>query len=1103
MNMKKIMVLLLISIWIFPVQAQNLSEVKVYEGKEDIPTYKLGPNESSPVFYTGRGVQGAAGHIYPYPAQTSLSDKLTTVTYDMVYLENEYLKVTILPAFGGKLFSAIDKTNGHELFHRNSVIKPDLIGTLGAWISGGIEWCFPHHHRPTTLLPADYIMEKNDDGSATVWIGETERGLRLRGVIGITLHPGRSYIEVNYRLNNTTDITENFLFWANVAVTANENFRTFWPPSQEIGVFHSNTSFTQWPISHQVYRGIDYTSGVDLTWWKNHPSPVSFFFWQAKEGFIGGYDYAKSAGTIHVGDVYENKASKLWQFGPGLEGQNADRKLTDDGKAYVELMTGTFSNNQPDYSWFFPHSVKEATNYWYPIRDIEIAKNATTDASVTLQMRDSKTVFYGFNTTKSYKGAKAVLKNGDEVLVTKKVDIDPATPFTSTFKSKRELDEYQLYVELQDSDGKKLVSYRPYKLQYPKLPEVQEEPKSPQEIESVEDLYLTGRFVEQFSRPGLNPDDYYLEALRKSPDDYRVNIAMGIRRVNQWRYDEAEEYLQKAADKLRVKYIQPKEGELFYYLALAQKGIGKSEEAYRNFFQASWYYEWYSSAYFQLALMESNKGNFEKAIEFVKNAYSNDNNDGGITILYSALLRKQGEQEKALALVNKLLEFDPLNFSAIYEKELLKGNSSLVKWHKNMQDIDNNYLDIALNYVKAGLFDDGINLLSSLENPKNPLVLYYLAWLYSKDNQPSKASEMLVSASRISFDYCFPFRQETEKVLKYAIETDSQNAVACYLLGNLLYDKRPDEAMKTWHLAVQVKNDFPMVWRNLAFGAFYHENDIENSIKYMKKAIAEDPSHPLWYAELENYYDLSQSDFRECLAIMEKNIDIVKMDITAPITLVKLYNLNGEYAKSIDLLKSHHFRTWEGGREIYYHYVDAHVLKAMDLMKDDKNEAAVEELNTAMLYPLNLEVGKPLDDERNAMIYYFLGKAFNKMANMEKAKEFYEKSTLAINTAKWADLTYYQAKSFEELGNSAQATKMFQELITKGKLILEKGIGTSGIGVEEISLKNNKSLSEAYYLQALGNIGLGNVDEANNLLQKALKEYKNNLWAKLYLNNFK
>ncbi|MDR0844836.1 MAG: DUF5107 domain-containing protein, partial [Tannerella sp.] len=581
--MKRITTLFLICAWIFSVKAQNVEPVKVYEGKETIPTYKRGADEASPVFYTGRGVQGAAGHIYPYPAQTSLGEKLTRETYDMVYLENEYLKVTILPAFGGKLFSAIDKTNGHELFHRNSTVKPDLIGTLGAWISGGIEWCFPNHHRPTTLMPADYAMVENADGSATVWVGETERNLGLRGVIGITLHPGRAYIETVYHLTNDQDITRNFLFWANVAVTANPTFRTFWPPSQETGVFHSNTSFTEWPISHQVYNGIDYSAGVDLTWWKNHPDPVSFFFWQGREGFVGGYDYAQKAGTIHVADVHNNKTSKLWQFGPGLQGQNARRKLTDDGKAYVELMTGTFSNNQPDFTWFFPHSVKEAFNYWYPLRDIEIAKNANLDASVTLQMRDARTVFYGFNTTAPFKDARVLLKHGDETLASKTIDIDPATPFTATYKSKKDVTESELYIELQDNTGTQLIFYRPYEYKHPQLPETQEAPRMPQEIESVEDLYLAGRFVEQFSRPGVNADDYYLEALKKAPDDYRVNIALGIRRVNQWRYGEAEQYLQKASDKLRVKYLQPKEGELFYYLALAQKGLGKTDDAYRNF----------------------------------------------------------------------------------------------------------------------------------------------------------------------------------------------------------------------------------------------------------------------------------------------------------------------------------------------------------------------------------------------------------------------------------------------------------------------------------------------------------------------------------------
>ena len=1098
--MKKTFTLLLLAVWSFSLTAQNVSEVKIYEGKETIPTYKKGADETSPIFYTGRGVQGAAGHIYPYPAQTNLGDKLTMETYDMVYLENEYLKVTILPAFGGRLFSAIDKTNGHELFHRNSTIKPDLIGTLGAWISGGIEWCFPHHHRTSTLLPADYVMVKNEDGSATVWVGETERDLGLRGVIGITLHPGRSYIETVYRLSNSNDVTKNFLFWANVAVTANENFRTFWPPSQEIGVFHNNNDFVHWPIAREEYRGVDYSSGVDLTWWKNHPEPVSFFFWKGKEGFVGGYDYAQKAGTVHVGDIYNNKTSKLWQFGPGLQGQNARRKLTDDGKAYVELMTGSFSNNQPDYTWFSPHSVKEAFNYWYPIRDIEISKNSTLDASVTLQMRDTKTIFYGFNTTRPFKGANVILKYGDESIASRTIDIDPATPFTATYKSKKELDEYQLYIELQDNKGNKLVSYTPYKHQFPELPEVQKEPLPAREIESVEDLYLTGRFVEQFSRPLLNPDDYYLEALKKSPDDYRVNIALGIRRVNQWRYEEAEAYLKKAADKLKTDYIQPKEGEIFYYMALAQKGMGKNEDAYKNFFQATWYNEWFSSSYYQLALMESNRGDYEKALGLVRYAYSTNNNDASISILYSSLLRKQGKQKEAMALVDNLLKTDPLNFAAVYEKELLQGNSSVSKWHKNMQDIENNYINIALHYLNAGFFDDALRLLSSLENPQNPLTLYYLAWIYENTDQSSKAKEMLAAASKASFDYCFPFREETQKVLKYAVEKDQSNAAAYYLLGNLLYDKRPGDAVEAWKKAIQIRSDFPMVLRNLAFGAFYYEKDVDKSVDLIKKAIAEDNNHPRWYAELENYYDISRNDFKECLAIMEKNIEIVKMDVTAPQVLVKLYNLNGEYDKAIALLKSHHFRTWEGGREIHNYFVDSHTLKALELISQNKYDDAIKELNTAMLYPENLEVGKTLDDGRNAMLYYFMGKAYDKMNQKKKAKDSFTKSINAKNSRQWPDLAYYQAMSEIELGNADKGKKMLGELIERGDNMLKRGAATSGIGVEEAS-SQNKSYANANYLKALGCKGLGDIDKANNLFQESLKTYKNNLWPKYYLSS--
>ncbi|MEO1009945.1 MAG: DUF5107 domain-containing protein [Bacteroidota bacterium] len=1071
------------------------AQVKIYEATEIIPTYKIGKEEVSPQFYTGRGVQGAQGKIYPYPSQTKLGDALSDVEYEMVYLENKYLKVKVLPAFGGRLFSAIDKTNGHELFHTNSVIKPDLIGTLGAWVSGGIEWCFPHHHRTTTMLPSDYRLVENKDGSATVWIGETEKTMDMRGVIGMTLRPGKSYIEVDYRINNTHPLTQTFLFWANVAVTSNDDFRTFWPPSQEIGVFHNNRSFIRWPISNATdnYGRTSYPEGVDLTWWKNHPNPVSFFMWDIKEGFIGGYDYGQQAGMVHVGDPHENNASKLWQFGPGLQGQNARRKLTDDGKAYVELMTGTFSNNQPDYSWILPHSVKDAKNFWYPLRDIEVAKNATKDAAVTLQMRDSKTVFYGFNTTSAFKNAKLILMHKDNILVERTIDIDPATPFTASFKNKSAIEESALSIRLEDLNGRELVSYSPPTLENPDLPETQERVKPVPEINTVEDLYLTGRFVEQFNRPGINPDDYYLAALRKSPKDYRINIAMGSRRLKQMKYEEALAYLQAAADKLQVKYYQPKEGELFYYRGMAYKALGHTKEAYKDLARSTWYYAWAAAGNYQLALLESLAGNHQKALEYAEAAYSTNTRDGRIVVLYASLLRKSGNQEKALSLLEAQLVYDPLDFTILYEKQLLMGNSSMEAWHKNMQDKENNYLEIATHYMNSGFYEDGISLLSSLEHPKNPLIHYYLSWFYDQTGDKAKTTEHLAQTANGSMDYSFPYRIETEKVLSNALKLNPENAQAHYLMGNLLYDNRPEDAMASWEKARTV----PMALRNLAFGAFYHEKKPEKAIDYLTKAISMEGDHPLWYAELSKYYDESDKDFRANLDILRKHIDHVKKDVAAPKTFVQLLNLNGEYDEAIRFLDEHHFRTWEGGREIYWHYVDAHTLKAKQLLKNGDSQKAIAHLERALQYPENLEVGKPTHDEKNAMIHYYLGEAYSKMGNTKKARQHYQKSSDSKNGRGMYDLLYYQAMANAELGNDNRAKTLSQDLISKARQLREKGNSTILVAVEEASATNKKAVSESYFLEALGNLGLGDKNRAQSLLQTAKKEYANHLWAKV------
>ena len=288
----------------------------------------------------------------------------------------------------------------------------------------------------------------------------------------------------------------------------------------------------------------------------------------------------------------------------------------------------------------------------------------------------------------------------------------------------------------------------------------------------------------------------------------------------------------------------------------------------------------------------------------------------------------------------------------------------------------------------------------------------------------SDAQETLDLAESLSLDYVFPYRQETEQVLSQAIKIDPENVTAYYLLGNLLYDHRPADAIDAWEKAAEMDNSIPMVWRNLAFGAFYFERDNNKAINYITKAIQEDQDIPLWYNELSKYYDGSDADFKECLAILRANIDIVRKDVSAPKTFVKLLNLNGEYDEAIDLLGSHHFRTWEGGRSIYWHYVDAHTLKAMELSKEKKYKKAINLLESALLYPENLEVGKSSDDEKNALIYFYMGMVHEKMGKDQMAESFYQKSVRATNNRRMYDLLYFQARSYEKLGSSDEAKEV-------------------------------------------------------------------------------
>ncbi len=697
------------------------AEVRIWEEAVTIPTYPVQPADPNPRFYEGRVYQGAQGPVYPYAMLDGLSDDKEDRTYQAVYLENEYVRICVLPEIGGRIFEALDKTDGYDFFYRQHVIKPDLIGMLGAWISGGVEWCVFHHHRNTTFMPVDHVLVDNPDGSKTVWVGETERRHRMRWIIGMTLSPGSSRLDVTVKLFNRTPYANTMLYWANVAIHSTDGYQVIFPPSVQYATFHGKHEFTHWPISAEVYYGQDYTKGVDVSWWKSHPNPSSFFAWNPQDDFFAGYDHDKQAGVAHVADHHVVPGMKLWTWGTNSTWDRV--KLTDDDGPYAEIMAGAYSDNQPDYSWIQPHEVKVFTQSWYPLREMDGVRNANRDAAVNITVTPEGKIHFAANSTARHDKASIVVKAGDNLVYQEDITIDPANPYFNEVKKPDDVTDDDLSIALLDGDGQELVSYHPVKREAEPMPDPVTPPPAPEEIKTVEELYLTGLRLEQFYNPSVDPRPYYEEALKRDPGDSRVNTVMAVNACKRGEFAEAEDHLRLALDRITKNYTRPKDGEPYYYLGVALSAQGKQDEAYDAYSRAAWSIAWYAPSMFALAQLDCVNGDYERALEHVDNALAGDARDTKAIDLRAAILRHLDRVEEATKQTDASLTIDPLDFYGANERYLAdvargkkgKADNVLDELNVRMRGDVHSHMELASDYMEAAMWDEAVDVLKRLE----------------------------------------------------------------------------------------------------------------------------------------------------------------------------------------------------------------------------------------------------------------------------------------------------------------------------------------------------------------------------------------------------
>ncbi len=1090
-----------------------LMEVKAWEEEVVIPTYGVGEPDKNPVFLEKRVYQGSSGKVYPYPIIEKIFDEKEDKTYRAVFLENEYIKVMILPELGGRIQRAYDKTNGYDFVYYNHVIKPALVGLLGPWISGGIEFNWPQHHRPTTFMPVDHIIRENPDGSKTVFVHDVDQMYGTKGIAGFTLYPDKAYIEIRGQLYNRTPLPQTFLWWANPAVAVNENTQSIFPPDVHAVMDHGKRDVSRFPIATGVYYKKDYSQGVDISRYKNIPVPTSYMAEKSEFDFVGGYDYGVQAGILHVADHHISPGKKQWTWGCGDFGKAWDRNLTDEDGPYIELMTGVFTDNQPDFTWLKPYEEKVFTQYFMPYKAVGEVKNASQEAALNLILKDKTAEMIVYASSVQKQACISLYLKGKEIFSCK-TDLSPTEVYQNTAPVDYEK-ETDVTIVVKDSRGHVLLAYTPLEKTIEKLPDPAEAALDPDKILTNEELYLTGLHIEQYRHATYDPDPYYLEGLKRDREDSRINNVYGCLLMRRGQFKEGEKHFRAAIHRLTWKNPNPYNSEAYYNLGLALFYQEDYEGAYDAFYKAAWCKEEQELAYYYLAAISCRKGEYGRGLELIERSLIRNSRNIKGRGLRAVLAGKLGQAEKALEYIKENIQIDPFDYVSRWERCHILGKEE-GGWNEMsalMRDNSDTYLMAARDYMEWGCYREAAGLLRECHG-KNPLLAYYESYGWLKSGETDKADACLKRGAQMAPDWCFPNKLEDIGVLKAAIDRNSHDAKAPYYLGNLYYDKKQYElAMELWEQSRQKDGAFPTVFRNLALGTFNKKKDPQKAREFMEKAFSLNTGDSRIFLELDQLYKKIGVSHEERLEFYESYPEVFQERDDLVIEYVTLKNLTGKHEEAYSLLMNRRFHPWEGGEgKVTGQYVVCLLELAKAEIDKGGYQRAKELLQQALSYPENLGEGK-LEGAKDNHLHYYLGLTEEKLGNQEAARQEYQKATLGDQQPAGmmyyndqpADMILYQGLAWKKLGEHGKANASFYRLIDYGEQHLsdEMKIEYFAVSLPELSVFDQdltkRNQAHCWFLIGMGRMGTGETESAREALKKAMSLDINHLNGTLYL----
>jgi tetratricopeptide (TPR) repeat protein len=1090
--------------------------------------------------------QGSSGKVYPLPFTDRIAEKPVDRKWKAVWIENEFIRVMVLPEMGGRIHAIQDKTNGYDLIYNQPVIKPALVGLAGPWISGGIEFNWPQHHRPATFLPVDYEIEEHADGSKTIWCSDHDPMCRMKGMHGVCLHPGRAYLELKVRAYNRTPFTQTFLWWANVATRVHEAYQSFFPPDVYYVADHARRSLSEYPLAKEFYYGVNYgergRKGIpanevpgqfvpphcdnsklkiknsklpdyapnDLSFYANIPVPTSYMCMGSQEDFFGGYDYKAQAGIVHIANHHISPGKKQWTWGNHDFGYAWDRNLTDADEngeyaPYIEIMAGVFTDNQPDFSFLQPGETKTWSQFWYPIQKIGPALHANLKAALSLK-RDNGSVRLGVSVTEKFPNAAIKFFAKEKLLENFTRDLAPGAPLVEQIKLPENVCETDLSVRVADNSGHEIIFCQIKPRVKGKVPPPATEPPAPADIASTDELFITGLHLQQYRHATRCPTIYWREALRRDPLDSRCNNAMGLWHLRRGEFAVAENHFRRAIERLTRRNPNPCDSEAYYNLGLCLRCLHRDDQAYASFYKATWNQAWAAAGYHALAEIDCVRKNWTAALEHLGRSLRFDADNLRARNLKAMVLRMLAREAEANLLLRDTLSLDPLDWWA--------------RWlsRKNLACDLQTRLDIAHDLARAGFEDLAVAVLESASGSQSdlptqslgvlPLMEYTLGWLHEKMGDRKAALKHFKQAASLAPDYCFPARLEEIAVLEAAMRANPNDARAPYYLGNLLYDRRRHaEAVRLWEKAAKADPGFPIVWRNLGIGYF---NVIKNPAKARAaydKAFKANPADARLLFERDQLWKRLGAKPARRLRELEQHPDLVRLRDDLSVELCSLYNQTGQHGKAAQLVASRNFQPWEGGEGgPLGQHVRAQLALGRTALANGDFAGAGKFFESALSSARNLGEAKHLLANQSD-IRYWLGCALDGLREKKSARahwlaaasfkgDFQEMSVRAFS-----EMTYYSALSLEKLGRRAAARKLLRSLLAyAGKLqkapakidYFATSLPTMLLFDDDLQFRQETT---ARLLQAQAHLGLGRKVKGRALLAGVLRRDPNHALA--------